>query len=53
MDADLGCFNSEVGITAFVPKAKSPVVTAAGHFGRDDFIYDAVCNQTAVRPETT
>lgn len=46
--ADRGYFKSEeilacheVGITTFVPKAKTSAAAAAGRFGRDDFIYDA------------
>jgi len=50
--ADGGYFKSEeilacheAGITAFAPKAKTSGAAAAGRWGRDDFIYDAVQNE--------
>lgn len=50
--ADRGYFKSEeilacheAGITAFVPKALTSGATAAGRFGKGDFIYDAAKNE--------
>lgn len=50
--ADRGYFKSEqilacheAGITAFVPKTMTSGAAAAGRFGRDDFLYDASCNE--------
>ncbi|EOW2301008.1 TPA: IS1182 family transposase [Pseudomonas aeruginosa] len=50
--ADRGYFKSEeilacheAGITAFVPKTLTSGATAAGRFGKGDFIYDAARNE--------
>tara|TARA_R100000005_G_scaffold18283_1_gene7651 strand:+ start:13896 stop:15326 length:1431 start_codon:yes stop_codon:yes gene_type:complete len=50
--ADRGYFNGtellachESGITVFVPKTLTSNATAAGRFGKDDFIYDAANNE--------
>lgn len=50
--ADRGYFKSEeiqacheAGITAFVPKVVTSGATAAGRFGREDFIYDNATNE--------
>ncbi len=50
--ADRGYFKSEeilacqaAGITAIVPKPVTSETTAAGRFGKDDFIYDAEHNE--------
>jgi len=50
--ADRGYFKSEeiqacheAGITVFVPKVVTSGATAAGRFGRDDFIYDRSSNE--------
>lgn len=50
--ADRGYFKSEeiqacheAGITVFVPKVVTSGATAAGRFGREDFIYDSSNNE--------
>ncbi|WDH19847.1 MULTISPECIES: IS1182 family transposase [Pseudomonas] len=50
--ADRGYFKSEeilacheAGITAFVPKTLTSGATAAGRFGKGDFVYDAARNE--------
>jgi hypothetical protein len=50
--ADRGYFKGEeilacheAGITVFVPKTQTSGATAAGRFGKDDFIYDESTNQ--------
>lgn len=55
--ADRGYFKSEeilacqeAGITAIVPKPVTSEATAAGRFGKDDFIYDAEHNEYRCRP---
>lgn len=50
--ADRGYFKGEeilacheAGVTVFVPKTVTSGATAAGRFGKDDFIYDASANE--------
>ena len=50
--ADRGYFKGEeilacheAGITVFVPETLTSGTTAAGRFGKDDFIYDASTNE--------
>ncbi len=50
--ADRGYFKGEeilacheAGVTVFVPKTVTSGATAAGRFGKDDFIYDASTNE--------
>lgn len=43
LDEILACH--EAGITAFVPKTLTSGATAAGRFGKGDFIYDAAKNE--------